>query len=68
MGQITVKCGIGVYLKVSPQLNFALYWENTNLTVQNVRLGSLVTAAWCILPLRMEGRLPDTEASCECIE
>jgi hypothetical protein len=30
--------------------------------------GSLVTMAWCILRLRLEGRPPDTEGSCECIE
>jgi hypothetical protein len=30
--------------------------------------GSLVTTAWHVLRLRMEGRPPDTEVSCECIE
>jgi len=30
--------------------------------------GSLVTTAWRVLRLRMEGRPPDTEGSCEYIE
>jgi hypothetical protein len=29
---------------------------------------SLVTMAWRVIRLRMEGRLPDTEDSCEYIE
>jgi hypothetical protein len=30
--------------------------------------GSLVTITWHVLMLRMEGRPPDTEGSCEYIE
>jgi hypothetical protein len=30
--------------------------------------GSLVSTAWRVLRLRMEGRPPDTEGSCEYIE
>jgi hypothetical protein len=30
--------------------------------------GSLVTMAWHVLRLQMEGRLPDTEESCKYIE
>jgi len=29
---------------------------------------SLATTAWRVLKLRMQGRPPDTEGSCECIE
>jgi hypothetical protein len=30
--------------------------------------GSLVATSWRVFRLRMEGRPPDTEGSCECIE
>jgi hypothetical protein len=51
---------------------YSLHFHLLNLKLQKCVItmlgGPLVTTAWCVLGLWMEGQPPDMEGSCEYIE
>jgi hypothetical protein len=55
---------------MGPEPCFSIYWNTLKYSrnVESMLGGSLVTTAWRVLRLRMEGSPPGTEGSCEYIE